>query len=652
MYAQPSTPVILISVDTLRADHLSCYQARRQPTPHIDSLAKNGTVFSQVSSPFPLTLPAHAALFTSTYPFANGVEDNGVPLKSTAVTLATVLKSAGYRTGAFVGSFVLDQRFGLSRGFDVYDGPLVVRAKTTTGEIDRKRPGSQVAEAAQRWVEHNGTAPFFLFLHLYDLHLPYDLPQDPKLRHGETGYAAELAYVDRVLGDFLAFLQRRGLFEKALIVFTSDHGEGLGEHSESTHGYFIYQSTLHVPLIVHWPAGSRRTPRDRVDEPASLLDVAPTILEAIGARVPVEMRGYSLIAAGSGREIYSESVYARKHFGCATLQSLRMGQYKYIEAPQPELYDLSNDPGELRNLYEQQRTLAADLRRRIAAVRTSSQAARESKPPAPSSETVTALRSLGYLAGSATGGREPSVDPKERIGDFERYFTALSLASSGRTAESNRILESLSGKLPDVAEIRINLGLNHKRMGQYQQAAHEFTTAAALSPSDSQAHYELGSCDFQLGRLDDAIHELSAALAIEPWYTLADEALAEIYIKKQDFTQGRSHLNHILTVDPRNYSANYNLGVFAAMEKNWREAERRLLLALDADPNSAEAHDTLGGVYFERGELQPARQHFSKAIQLQPNSGAAHYHLGLVYQKQGKAAEAEQEFRTAQRSPH
>lgn len=651
-YAQPSTPVILISVDTLRADHLSCYQAGRQPTPHIDSLAKNGTLFSQTSSPFPLTLPAHTALLTSTYPLANGVRDNGVPLKSTAVTLATVLKSAGYRTGAFVGSFVLDQRFGLSRGFDVYDGPLALRGKNASGEIDRKRPGAQVADAAMRWVERNPGAPFFLFLHLYDLHLPYDLPQDPKLRHGETGYAAELAYEDRVIGDFLTFFDRRGLLEKALIVFTSDHGEGLGEHGESTHGYFIYQSTLHVPLIIHWPTGSRRMRQDRVDDATSLLDVAPTIMDAIGLRAPGEMRGRSLTGAGSDREIYSESLYARNHFGCATLRSLRVGRYKYIEAPKPELFDLSSDPKELRNLYEQERSKAAALGGRLAALGATSPASQSGKASSPTSETVTALRSLGYLAGPASPGREPGVDPKDRIGDFERYFSALSLASAGRREESIRVLENLRDKLPGVAEIRINLGLNHKRLAQYAAAAREFKRAVELAPADAQAHYELGSCYFQLRQLNEAIHELNAALAAEPWYTLADEALAEIYMQKQDYTQARAHLNHILSIDPRSYTANYNLGVFAAIEKNWSEAERRMLVALDADPDSAEAHDTLGGVYFERGELQRARQQFEKALRLQPKSGSAHYHLGLVLQRQGRTAEAEQEFRAAQAAAH
>src|SRR6266404_1795181 len=446
-YAQTSTPVILISVDTLRADHLSSYQAGRRPTPHIDALAKNGTLFSQVSSPFPLTLPAHAALFTSTYPFANGVEDNGIPLQPAAVTLAAVLKRAGYRTAAFVGSFVLDRRFGLNQGFDVYDGPVDLHNKTDTSPLERKRPGTQVAEAAMRWLEGNSSAPFFLFLHLYDLHLPYDLPQDPSLRHGETGYTAELGYEDRVLGDFLAFLERRKLLDKALIVFTSDHGEGQGEHGESTHGYFIYQSTLHVPLIIHWQSGFKRFPQPRVDEPASLLDVAPTILDAIGLPRPGAMRGRSLIGnGGSAPEIYSESLYARNHFGCAVLRSMRVGRYKYIESPKPELYDLSTDPNEQRNLYDQQRSTGTALGEKIAVVRRSSPTG--SKPPAPKPDTIAALRSLGYLSGSTPSNRaESRVDPKDRIADFERYVGALGLSSEGKLVESRGVLRSLSDKL-------------------------------------------------------------------------------------------------------------------------------------------------------------------------------------------------------------
>ena len=608
-WAQHSIPVILISVDTLRADHLSCYVASRAPTPHIDALAKRGTLFSQATSAFPLTLPSHVALFTSTYPFTNGVEDNGVPLKSTAVTLATTLKAAGYKTGAFVASFVLDRRFGLNQGFDVYDGPIDVHNATTPTPAERKRPGAQVVDAALRWLDGNSSAPFFLFLHLYDLHLPYDLPQDAKLRRGEAGYTAELAYEDRVLGDFLAGLRRRDLLEKALIVFTSDHGEGLGEHTESTHGYFIYQSTLRVPLIIHWPSHFTHAMPAQVGEPASLLDVAPTILDVLGMPVPRTMRGHSLLSAGGEREIYSESLYAENHFGCAPLRSLRVGRYKYIEAPKPELYDLVNDPNEARNLYEQQRSKAAELARQLIAVRASAPVAHSIKSASPQPDTVAVLRSLGYLSGSTKPIHSNShVDPKDRIADFEQYLHALDLSSGGRLKESDAVLESLSNKLPDVAEIRLSLGLNEQRSGDYAHAARQFKMAIQQAPYDAQPHFELGFCEFRLGQLDDAAQQFKAALAIEPWYTRADEALAEIYIQKKDFPQARGYLNQLLSIDPSSYTANYNLGIFAALEGNWDEAERHIRLALRADPQSAEAHDTLSKILRQKGRTgEPAQ---------------------------------------------
>ena len=569
--AQPSTPVILISVDTLRADHLGCYQAAQALTPHIDSIAKNGTLFSQVSALVPLTLPSHVALFTSTYPFANGVEDNGVPYTA-GTTLATVLKKAGYRTAAFVGSFVLDGRFGLSRDFDVYDSQFDLHNKTVADVGDLKRPGAQVAAAAMHWLDQNANSPFFLFLHLYDLHTPYDLPPEIRLRRGEAGYKAELAYVDRVLGDFWAFLERRGLLNKSLVVFTSDHGEGLNEHGESTHGYFVYESTLHVPLIFHWPAGSQRVSQDRIAEPASLLDVAPTILDALRLNQPREMKGQSLITRKNVEEIYSESRYARDHFGCAALRTLRLGRYKFIEAPNPELYDLANDPGESRNLYTSQPATADDLRKRMRSLLAGVSAAKARQP---SPDTISALRSLGYLGGSPTSSRVKSqIDPKDRIGDFELYGQALALASAGRLGESSSLLRKLSEKLPDVGDIRISLGLNHQRSGHYAEAALDFKHVLDREPLNAKAHFDLALCEFHLNRPDEAISELQAALAIERWYTRAEELLANIYLQKKDYAQARSRFQHLLVVDPANYTAHYNLGVLAAMAQDWAEAQQ------------------------------------------------------------------------------
>jgi choline-sulfatase len=642
--AQPSTPVILISVDTLRADRLGCYQAVRKITPNIDSIARNGTLFSQVSALVPLTLPSHAALFTSTYPFANGVEDNGVPLAA-RTTLATVLKNAGYRTAAFVGSFVLDRRFGLSRDFDVYDSPFDLHNKTVADAGDLKRPGAQVAAAAMHWLDQNANSPFFLFLHLYDLHTPYDLPWEPRLRRGETGYEAELTYVDQVLGDFLAFLERRGLLNKSLIVFTSDHGEGLNEHGESTHGYFVYQSTLHVPLLFHWPAGSKRISQGRIAEPASLLDVAPTILDALGLSRSKEMRGQSLIGRKNVEEIYSESYYARNHFGCAALRTLRLDRYKYIDAPNPELYDLSNDPGESQNLYAAQPSVAIDLRKRMSALQAGASPAK-ARPPA--QETVNALRSLGYLSGSTTSSRVAShIDPKDRIGDFELYGHALALAPAGRLAESSRLLQKLVEKLPDVVDIRISLGLNHQRSGHYAEAAREFKLALQREPSNAKAHFDLALCEFSLHRPDEAISEIQAALALEPWYTRAEELLATIYLQKKDYVQARVQLQHLLLIDPANYTAHYNLGVLSTMAQNWDEAQQQLLSAVRTDPGSAEAHNTLGSVYLRRGRLEQARSELEEAIRLQPEFAWAHYNLALVSKRQEKRDEAAQEFRAA-----
>jgi arylsulfatase A-like enzyme/Tfp pilus assembly protein PilF len=621
-HAQHATPVILISVDTLRADHLSCYQVGRRPTPHIDALAKHGTLFSEISSAFPLTLPSHVALFTSTAPFANGVEDNGVPLRSTAITLATVLKSAGYRTAAFVASFVLDRRFGLNRGFDVYDGPADVHNANTT-LMERKRAGAQVTDAALRWLEGNSSAPFFLFLHLYDLHLPYDLPRDPSLRHGETGYTAEVAYEDQVLGDFLAALNRRGLLDKALIVFTSDHGEGLGEHGESTHGYFIYQSTLRVPLIIHWPAEFSHAMGERMDEPAGLLDVAPTILDAVGIQRPAAMRGRSLISAGRDREIYSESLYAQNHFGCATLRSLRVGRYKYIESPKPELYDLVSDPNEARNLYDQQRPRATAFARQLAAVRANARAIPPSQPASPEPDTIAILRSLGYLSGSTKSIRTDSrVDPKDRIGDFEQYLRALDLSSAGKLAESHTLLQGLRDKLPDVVDILVSLGLNEQRGGDYPRAVREFKSAIQQAPSDAQSHFELAFCQFRLGQQDEAIQQFKATLALEPWYTRADEALAQIYIQKNDYPQARAYLDKLLSIDPNSYTAHYNLGILAALTQNWTDAEDHMQLALRADPGSVEAHGALGKIFQAQGKSDKAAQEFRAAEDAKRSAGS------------------------------
>ncbi len=650
---EPSPSVILIVVDTLRADHLSCYGYRRIATPHIDSFATGGTLFAAIDSQVPLTLPSHVSLFTSTYPFYNGIEDNGEQLPPHAVTLATVLKSRGYDTAAFLGGFVLDSRFGLNQGFDHYDSTFDLHKEKSTDAGDIKRLGGEVVRAATEWLGAHSHRPFFLFLHLYDLHTPYNLPAPERARFG-GGYDGELQYVDEQVGRFKEFLTQQGLLQKCLLVLTSDHGEGLGDHGETTHGYFIYQSTLWVPLIIHWPAGAAKYPA-RVDATAGLIDIAPTILQWLNIQPPSQFQGRSLLGllssreAAAGHEVYSESLYAHDHFGASALWSLRRGRYKFIEAPRQEFYDLSNDPKETRNLYSQDRSLALASREQLLALRARYHPERAAERRMLDPEAIARLSSLGYVAISSShpAPLESGADPKDRIGPFEDYGRAIMLASAGKTSESNSLLERLLAKYPDLADVRMSLGLNYQRLEKHAQAVTEFQQVLKSDPLNAQAHFNLALSYFELRQLDDATRELQAALAIMPYYTRAEELLATIRLQQGKYPEARRNLEHILTIDPDEYEAHYNLGVLATLQERWDEGETHLRAALRVDPQNADAHNSLGSLFLRRGDLARARDEFAEAVRLKPRFAWAHYNLGLVLQKENKIGGAAAEYNRA-----
>ena len=653
--SQSFPSIILISVDTLRADRLSCYGYRRLNTPNIDALTRGGSLFAQVSAQVPLTLPSHVSMLTSSYPFSNGIADNGQQLGTGQYSLASVFKSHKYSTAAFVGGFVLDRRFGLNQGFDTYDSPFSLhrQRKSDPGEI--KRFAGDVVRSATAWLQENSGDPFFLFLHVYDLHTPYELPPDQPRRNSLKGYDAQLAYVDHVLGEFWDYLKRQGLMEKTLIVFTSDHGEGLGDHKESTHGYYIYQSTLRVPLIIHWPKETNGFAAV-ANTPVSLLDVAPTLLQFAHIPQPAAFQGRSLLGlvkqkqlSSAPAEIYSESLYARSHFGCSSLQSLRFGQYKYIEAPQPELYDLSKDPDETQNIYSVKKSFALSLRGRLQGIRSRYRTAPADQSRTISPEAVAALNSLGYVAAGITvpDSAEVRPDPKDRIYDFESMNHAILLDSSGRLQEANIEFQRLQNKFPEVSDIRISLGINQQKLGLHGDAAQTFREVLNKDPLNILAHFNLAVSCVQLKQLDEAIKELQAVLAIAPYYTHADELLGTIWLQVKNYDRARAQFVHLLSVDPQDYTAHYNLGVLATLESKWDEGEQHLRSALRADPDSAEAYNSLGSLLLQRGDLEKARQAFLKTIVLEPRMADAHYNLGLVLRKQNKHDEAAGAFRQA-----
>ncbi len=659
------TPVILISVDTLRADHLSSYGYKRIHTPEIDSLASGGTLFTQIESQVPLTLPSHVSLLTSTYPFSNRVEDNGEILAPNAITLATVLKSQGYSTAAFIGGFALDRRFGLDQGFDLYDSPFDLGQQNAIDPSDLKRPGEDVVRSAETWLNKNATGPFFLLLHLYDLHTPYQHHRNMPALSAGSGYDSELQYEDRTVGQFLHFLRERGLFDKALIVFVSDHGESLGEHGEATHGYFIYQSTLHVPLIIHWPAKTAVF-QARVNEPSGLLDVVPTILQFLGVSVPSHFQGKSqlelLNASGPQhpQAIYSESIYAHNHYDCSPLRSVRIGRYKFIQAPKPELYDLDRDPHELNNLYSNRRAVAALLQARLDSLLVHHPAIHVSTANAISPKAAEQLRALGYMAssGPAPANSNSGIDPKDRIVQYEETHRAISMAYSGRLKESVALLEKVLATTPNLPDARNILGLFQQKLGLHEEAVKNFREILKKDPSNTLAHYNLAVSYFNLSQPELAIKEIHAVRAsasdsgraLEQVTIPAEELLGTIWLQQKDYPRARTQFEHLLTIAPRDFTALYNLGWLAGMEGNFAEGIQRLKAAAEVEPENADAHSALGTLYLRRGDLSDAKNQFLDAARLSPASASTHYNLGVVLARENSSQQAASEFRKALRA--
>jgi arylsulfatase A-like enzyme len=427
--AAAQAPVIVISIDTLRADRLSAYGNRAISTPNLDAFAQHGTLFTNVNSQIPLTLPSHTSLFTSTYPFENGIEENGEVVPASAVTLASVLESHGYKTAAFIGSSLLNRSAGLDRGFDEYDSPFGSPAAAAESPYSSRvrRDGALVLRAATQWLTAHQGQPVFVFIHLFDLHAPYKLqPAANSALPEKIGYDAEIRYVDQILGRFNQTLTQAGWWQRSLVVLLSDHGESLGDHGETSHGYFAYQSTLHVPLIVHWPADAANYPA-RSTQAAGLIDVAPTILDALHLPAQPSFEGASLMKFDEppARPVYSESVYARDEFRWAALRSLRIGQWKFIDAPRAELYDLEKDPRELTNILRANSAEAATLRAELSKLLTRYAASAQPAKLDTSTGTRKALESLGYLSGTQRPSAGKGPDPKDRIAEYQLFEKSL-----------------------------------------------------------------------------------------------------------------------------------------------------------------------------------------------------------------------------------
>ena len=512
--------VVLISIDTCRADHLSCYGYKRTTTPHIDALAEQGYLFSNTMTPIPVTLPAHASMLTGTIPPHHGKRRNtDVYFDPSLVTFAALLKAKGYRTGAFVGSQILNRRFGLDRGFDVYDDQFAQ-------EDESERRAEEVNRAAFTWLKKQKDNPVFLFLHYYDPHDAYEPPEPFATDFKESLYAGEIAYTDHCIGQVIAKLKRLGMYDSSLIIVTGDHGEMLGEHGESTHMFFIYQSALKVPLVVKLPGSNAA---HTIDDLASIIDIVPTICDLVDIDPPAAIQGRNLAPYFSNkppqpenRHLYCESLRAT-HYGANPLFGLASERWKYIQTTRPELYDLQKDPGEQTNLVEAQPDRARILKDRLAQIieLTARQAKGQEDTPL-DAEALRHLQSLGYVAGSSvpeefSSDLDPSKeDPKDLIGFHEEFHKAGLVLARDEPVDLRALGERLIKQRPQFYEsYKVLIGIALKRQ-DYESAIHYGRKALELEPDRFEVHRTLGLAYSQNGQDEPAARHFELALELVP----------------------------------------------------------------------------------------------------------------------------------------
>jgi choline-sulfatase len=663
--------LILVTLDTVRADHLGCYGDRQAVTPWLDRLAAEGIRFAHASSPVPLTLPSHTSLLSGLLPPHHGLRNNGLgALPAGSGTLASLLAGQGYRTGAFVGAFVLDRRFGLSQGFEVYDDEIP-RDPHAGVSLEAERPGHDVVDRALAWLGKEDARPFFVWVHLYDAHAPYMPPPAWAARHPGRPYDGEVSEVDEQVGRILEDLERRGLTGRTVVAVAADHGESLGEHGELTHGLLLYEPTLHVPLLVRAPG--RLKPRV-VETPVSLVDLAPTLAGLLGKSLaapggrPLDGRDLSKDLLGGGEppagEVYAESQYPTI-FGWSPLAALRRRDLKYISAPSPELYDLRQDPRETTNLMLQVPARTAEPARGFASrlAEIEAGAVASPRPDAPDAETRSKLASLGYVAGAparpAAGaargaqGTSPdpkspdpkSPDPKTMVALFQRFELANADLQDGKLDAALGELEALVAADPANPVFRGKLAAAWRDRGEMAKAVPLYRQAAAAAAEDPEAWYNLAAALQEAGRLDEARDAIEHALRLDGTRPEAHNTLGIVELGEGKLEAARGEFETASRLDPRNALAMNNLGNVLRAMGRLDESEQAYQRSAALAPRYAEPLNGLGALAVERDKPLAALPYFERALALSPGYHEVRLNRAIAHDMAGDDAAAGKAYR-------
>lgn len=615
--------VLLITIDTLRADHLPLYGYNEVETPHIDRLAKESLVFQDAIAHVPLTLPSHASILTGLLPPSTGVRDNAFSsLDPKVVTLAETLRTQGYTTAAFVSAVVLDSEWQIDQGFELYfDHFDASDSEHVMNEAERRGEESEVE--IERWLSENRAKKFFLWAHYYDPHDPYEPPEPYKSNYATHPYDGEIAYTDSVLGKLFDKLQELGLKERTIIVLTGDHGESLGEHGELTHSLLVYESVLHVPLLIYLPKGNHH----RIKELVRHIDIAPTLLEWLGVQSDSHMQGQSLIPLLEGKEkqkriAYSESKYGETHYGWSPLESITTDEYRLINAPTPELYDRKESVSETKNLIHEKSSVAKVLQGKLNEIiqNASRKDLETSKKIDP--ETEEKLRSLGYITGTVQSTDESrKIDPKDKV----YLHRALTEAYSEIKHKNNsRVIELLTPVLKE-------------------------------GPNMIEAHYFAGIAYAGMQQFDKAIHELLTTIRLRPDYTMALYNLAYAYQSTGDYKEAEVWYKQIFKYTEKHPTATIKLAQLYRLMNQPEKARTYFLRAVNEQEESLKAakgsearskiFSNLAEIYFGANELDRVEENLQAAIKLTPAKPGLHYNLAQVYEAKNDSGKAVEEYK-------
>lgn len=641
--------LLLITVDTLRPDRLSCYSDEHVSTPNIDRLAAKGTIFTRAFAHTPMTLPSHANIFLGSTPLYHGVHDNShfiIPDES--LTLAEHLKNHGFSTGAFVGAFPLDSRFGLNQGFDVYDDNYGTMSQQEFSYVERR--AEAVVGRAVGWIK-NQADPWFCWIHCFDPHQRYSPPDPFDKQHESSPYNGEVAYVDHALGKLFDFLEANGHFDQTVIIFTGDHGESLGEHGEPTHGYFAYNSTLWIPLLI----SNIGVSSGKIEQNVCHADIFPTICDVLDIDKPGFLQGVSLLPAAKGkklpgRAIYFESLYANLNRGWAPLVGYIDGPTKYIDSPIPELYDLEKDFHEKRNIAQGAETLEQKKKLDGLTARLSLENAGGSHKPL-DRDALKKLESLGYLSSLQASLNNKKYTPEDDLKTLLPYQIKLQESiqayNGGRFEEGIRLLREIITARKDFDQAYTHLATLYKEQGQMKEALETLNTGLEENPSNYKIISTFGILLVEAGHHDAAIDMLHKGLALIDYDPDLWIYLGVAYWNKTDFDQAEKAYERALSLDGNSPIIFNNLGslslsmaLLSKKTADLQDAIRHFKKAIELDPNYASAYNGLGTAYGKAGQGDAAISCWEKAVELRPDFGFPLYNLGMILLGKGQKDQA------------